>query len=155
MDIQQHILRFFTRSDKSLLGVCNKLSQKLKAPPAGVRIAFIALTLLLIPLGIIAYMGLYLTVVQHKNKIITFGLLGALLGIPLSYYFQSDLVKNYGSNNGVFGYLRNFIKMVEEYNEFVGNGWDIIFNTFLSMIVFALIGGASGYFFSKKESGKV
>ena len=147
----QRIVDFFTREEKSLFGACSKLSQKLNTNPLAIRITLLVLTLLFIPLGIIVYAGLYLMLNQNNHKMVTFGLMGALLGIPLSYYFQSNIIKNYGGNSGVFGYLRNFPQTVERYNKFVGNGGGIIFNVFLSVVVFAIVGGAVGYFITKKD----
>ncbi|WP_108425836.1 PspC domain-containing protein [Flagellimonas amoyensis] len=148
---KETIIHFFTRPEKSLLGVCSTVANTFKVPPVGVRVALIILTLIFIPLGIIAYIGLYLVFNKKKGKMVTFGLLGALLGIPLSYYFQSTIIQNYGGNSGMFSYLRNFVSMVDEYDRFVGNGWDIVFNVLLSIVVFALIGGAVGYFMDKNE----
>lgn len=153
MDIQ-NITQYFTRSQKLILGVCSTIAQKYKLPPVGIRIALIVLTLIFIPLGIIVYLGAYLSFNQRKGRMVTFGLLGALLGIPLSYYFQSDMVQNYGSlygNTGMFSYLKNFTTIVDEYDKYVGNGWDIVFNVLLSIVVFALVGGAIGYFMDKNE----
>lgn len=147
----QNILNFFTRPGKSLFGVCSKLSHKLGLAPVGARAAFIVLTLLFVPLGIIAYLGLYLATVQNKSRMVTFGLLGILLGIPLSYYFQSDIIKNL---MGMFSYLGNLPDVVDGYNGFIGNSGDIVFNIVLSMVVFALVGGAIGYFMDKKEIPK-
>ncbi|ALJ06532.1 hypothetical protein APS56_15935 [Pseudalgibacter alginicilyticus] len=104
----------------------------------------------MIPLGVIAYICFYLATAQNKNRVITFGLLGAVLGVPLSYYFQSDIIKNYGGNSGMFSYLRNFTKIVDQYDKFLGNGWDIVFNVFFSVLIFALVGGAIGYYLDKK-----
>lgn len=151
----QNILNFFMRSEKSLLGVCSRFANKFSLPPIGVRVAFILLTLVFIPLGILSYFGLYILLTKNNKKMITLGLLGTLLGIPLSYYFQSDIVKNYGGTSGVFGYMRNFIKTVERYDKFVGDGGDIVFNLLLSMIVFALIGGGIGYFIDKDKKSKL
>lgn len=145
------IAAFFTRKEKSLFGACSKLSQKLNLNPLVIRIILIVFTLLFIPLGILVYAGLCLLLSKNNHKMITFGLLGALLGIPLSYYFQSAIIKNYGGNNGVFGYLRNFPQTVEHYDQFVGHGSEIIFNVFLSIVVFTVLGGAVGYFIIKKE----
>lgn len=147
----QNILNFFTRPGKSLFGVCSKFSHKLGLAPVGARVAFIVLTLLFVPLGIIAYLGLYLATVQNKSRMVTFGLLGVLLGIPLSYYFQSDIIKNL---MGMFSYLGNLPDVVDGYNGFIGNSGDIVFNIVLSMVVFALVGGAIGYFMDKKEIPK-
>ena len=84
-----------------------------------------------------------------KNRKITFGLLGAVLGVPLSYYFQSDIIKNY-RGSGLFSYLKNFTKIVDEYDRFAGNGWDIVSTLFLSVIIFAILGVITGYFLDKK-----
>lgn len=145
----QKILNIFTRPEKLLFGVCSVLSQKLNLSPTVVRIAFIVLTLFFIPFGIVLYIILYATTRQMKNRKVTFGLLGAALGVPLSYYFQSDIIKSY-SGSGMFGYLKSFTKIVEEYDRFVGNGWDIVSNLFLSAIIFAIMGVVAGYFLDKK-----
>tara|TARA_R110002051_G_scaffold267030_1_gene327021 strand:+ start:28586 stop:29044 length:459 start_codon:yes stop_codon:yes gene_type:complete len=150
MDTQQ-ISVFFTRTEKSLFGACSKLSQKLELNPLMIRIVLIVLTLIFIPLGIIVYASLYLMLSQNNHKMLIFGIVGALIGIPISYYFQSDIIKNYGGSSGVFGYLRNFPQTVERYEKFVGNGGDIIFNVFLSVVVCAILGGGLGYFITKKE----
>ena len=146
---KQRTLDFFTRSEKSLFGTCSKLSKKLNVSTLTIRIALIVLTLLFIPFAIIVYAGLYLIL---NHKMVTFGLFGALMGIPLSYYFQSNIIKSYGGNSGVFGYLRNFTQTVERYDKFVGNAGDIIFNVILSVVIFAIVGGAIGYYISKKEA---
>lgn len=142
------IIRFFTRPEKSLLGVCSTIAHKFKLPPVGVRAALIVLTLLFIPLGVIVYMGSYLVFNKKKGKMVTFGLLGALLGIPLSYYFQSEIIKNL---MGMFSYLKDLPDVVDGYGGFIGNGGDIIFNILLSIVIFALIGGAVGYYMDKNE----
>lgn len=147
----QDITGFFTRHKKSLLGVCASLAQRFSLPPVALRVALVILTFLFIPLGIIIYIISYLAIKPSKTKMITFALLGAVLGVPLSYYFQSDLVKLYDGTSGVFGYLRNFTKTVDEYNEYFGNGWDIIYNVFFSIVIFALVGGAIGYYLDKKK----
>ncbi|MFA5327642.1 MAG: PspC domain-containing protein [Prolixibacteraceae bacterium] len=145
----QKILNIFTRPEKLLFGVCSALSQKLNLSPTVIRLAFIVFTLFFIPFGVVLYIGLYLTTRQKNNRKITFGLLGAMLGVPLSYYFQSVIIKNY-RGNGMFSYLRNFTKIVDEYDRFVGNGWDIVSNLFLSVIIFAILGVIAGYFLDKK-----
>lgn len=152
MDTQK-ITDFFTRPDKSILGVCSTISKKWSISPLALRIALIILTLIFIPLGFMAYIILYLLRDPKKNKILTFGILGMVLGVPLSYYFQSNIVQLYGGE-GIIGYLRNFITTVDKYDAYVGNGWDIIFNLLLSIVVFTLIGGAIGYFVDKKETEK-
>lgn len=151
---KETIIGYFTQSKKTLLGVCSRLSKKLNAPPLVFRMGMIVLTLIFIPLGILTYFGLYILLTQNNKKTVTFGLMGALLGIPLSYYFQSDIIKNYGGSrgSGVIGYLKNFIKTVERYDKFVGNGWDIVFNLFLSVVLFTILGAAIGYYITKKQN---
>jgi len=146
----RNIISFFKRPEKLLFGVCSSLSQNLNLPISAIRISFIVITIIIIPVGIILYIGLYLAIIQKKNRMKTFGFLGAFLGVPLSYYFQSDLVKNYGGN-GMVSYMRNFTKIVDEYNKFVGNGWDIVYNLFLSVLIFAIIGVVTGYFLDKRK----
>lgn len=147
----RNIISSFKRPEKLLFGVCSYLSQNLNLPSSAIRISFIVITFLFIPVGIILYIGLYLVVIQKMNRMKTFGFLGAVLGVPLSYYFQSDMVKNYNGGNGMVSYMRNFFKIAEEYNKFVGNGWDIVFNLFLSVIIFAILGVVIGYFLDKRK----
>lgn len=146
----QKILNRVKQPEKLLLGACSRLSSKFTLPPIAVRITFILLTLLFIPLGIILYLAAYLAFRQNKSKSATLGSLGALLGIPLSYYFQSDMIRYYGEGSGVFGYMKNFFSIVEEYDKYIGSPGDILFNVLLSMIVFAIAGGAAGYFMDKR-----
>jgi phage shock protein PspC (stress-responsive transcriptional regulator) len=148
----RNIISFFRRPEKLLFGVCSYLSQSFNLPSSVIRISFIVITFIFIPVGIILYIGLYLVVIQKMNRMKTFGLLGAVLGVPLSYYFQSDMVKNYNGGNGMVSYMRNFFKIAEEYNKFLGNGWDIVFNLFLSVIIFAIIGVVAGYLLDKREN---
>jgi phage shock protein PspC (stress-responsive transcriptional regulator) len=145
----QKILNIFARPDKLLLGVCSAISQKINLSPTVIRIAFLVFTLFFIPFGVVLYLGLYLATGQKKSRKITFGLLGALLGVPFSYYFQSDIIKNY-SGSGMFSYLRNFTLMVDQYDRFVGNGQDIVFNLLLSIVIFAILGVIVGYFGDKQ-----
>ena len=152
--MERYLLNFFTGPEKSLLGVCSAISHKIKLPSVGVRVAFIVLTLFFIPLGIITYLVTYLVSVRKGKSMVRFGLLGAVLGIPLSYYFQSDVVKNFGGSSGMFSYLRTFTKMVDEYDRFFGNGIDIIYNVLMSVLIFALAGGAMGYLLDKNEKSK-
>lgn len=151
---KEAILAFFTKPDKSFLGVCSKLSKTINVPSVAVRIAMILITLIFIPLGILFYFGFHILSTQNSKKMIKFGLIGAFLGIPLSYYFQSDIIKHYGGSSGVFGYLRNFFNTVERYDKFVGNGWDVVFNMFLSIVIFAVLGSAIGYYLNKQKFNK-
>lgn len=151
----QRLLIFFTRPERSLLGVCSVLSRKFNQPAVAFRIAFIVLTILVIPVGIILYVGVKLVARQRKSKALVFGFLGAVSGIPLSYYFQPAAIRNHPflEAGSVVSYLRNFTKAVEQYDRFGGNGPDIIYNVLLSMVVFTAIGAAAGYFMDRREAG--
>ena len=70
--------------------------------------------------------------------------IGAILGIPLSYYFQPEIVKS--KLGGVGGYLKNFDKIVDNS--------DLLGNVILSIVVFAFVGGVIGYFMDKNETKK-
>jgi len=75
-------------------------------------------------------------------KKIIFAIVGALLGIPLSYYFQSDMVQ--AKVGGIAGYLENFDEIV--------SSSDLVGNVILSVVIFALVGAAIGYFMDKNEN---
>ncbi|WP_182859074.1 PspC domain-containing protein [Flagellimonas aequoris] len=152
MDTQK-ITQYFTRPERTLLGVCSKLALKTSLQPVVIRIAFIVLTLLFIPFGIVAYLGFYLILNKMAGKMVTFALIGALLGIPFSYHFQSDMVQQMAG--GITGYLKNFVTIVDQVDRYVGNGMDIIWDALIGVVVFMLIGGAIGYFMdsSKNKNG--
>lgn len=78
------------------------------------------------------------------NKKVLFAIIGAVLGIPLSYYFQSELVKT--KMGGVGGYLRHFDEITHNSN--------LLGNVFLSMVIFAIAGGVIGYFLDQNEAKK-
>ncbi len=75
-------------------------------------------------------------------KKVTFAIIGAILGLPLSYYFQSNMVQS--KVGGIGGYLENF-------GDVVSNS-DLLGNVVLSVVVFALVGGVIGYFVDENES---
>ncbi len=75
-------------------------------------------------------------------KKVIFAIIGAILGVPLSYYFQSSMVQ--AKVGGIGGYLKNF-------GEILNNG-SLLGNVILSVIIFALVGGLIGYFIDKNES---
>jgi predicted RNA-binding Zn-ribbon protein involved in translation (DUF1610 family) len=82
------------------------------------------------------------------NKVVsvtlTGAIIGAILGIPLSYYFQSSMVQN--KVGGIVGYFKHFGDIVKDGN--------LLGNVILSVIVFAIIGGLIGYFIDKNEVKK-
>ena len=71
-----------------------------------------------------------------------FAIIGAILGIPLSYYFQSQIVQS--KVGGIGGYLKNFGDIVKDGN--------LLGNVILSVVIFALVGGVIGYFIDKNAS---
>lgn len=78
------------------------------------------------------------------NKKVLFAIIGAILGIPLSYYFQSEMVR--AKVGGIGNYLQNF-------GDIVSNG-NLLGNVILSVVIFAIVGGVVGYFIDKIETQK-
>ncbi len=76
------------------------------------------------------------------NKKILFAIMGAVLGVPLSYYFQSDIVK--AKVGGIGGYMRHFGDIADNSN--------LLGNVFMSVAIFALAGGVIGYFADKRAA---
>ena len=148
------VVSYFTRTEKILLGVCSTIARDLKLQPAGVRITFIILTFLLIPLGVIAYLGTYLIYNKGNRKSTRFALAGFLLGLPFSYYFQPDVVKHFGGSGNMFSYMTTFTQTIEGYHKYYGNGWSILYNVFISVVVFALAGVVIGYYLDRNERSK-
>ena len=151
MDAQK-IQTYISKPDRILLGVSASLSQRLSISTIAVRLALLIITLIFIPFGLLLYLILYLVLFSKKGKILTYSLIGALVGIPMSYYFQPELVQNWGGGTGVFGYLTGLPEIMEEYHHYVGNAWSLAGNIFLSILVFALLGGALAYFLEKNRS---
>jgi ACR3 family arsenite efflux pump ArsB len=84
--------------------------------------------------------------VQKFKKIITpkseyLAIVGVFLGIPFSYYFQSERIKY--AVDGISGYLQHFNLILEDQNYFG--------NLLLSVIIFTLLGALIGYFIDKIE----
>ncbi|MDO9154536.1 MAG: hypothetical protein Q7U47_12685 [Paludibacter sp.] len=78
------------------------------------------------------------------NKKVLFAIIGAILGIPLSYYFQSEMVKN--KMGGIGGYIQHFDRIVNDSN--------LLGNVILSVVIFAVVGGVIGYFIDENEAKK-
>lgn len=78
------------------------------------------------------------------NKKALLSIIGAVLGIPLSYYFQSEMVK--AKMGGIGGYLEHFDQIAKN-SEYFGN-------VVISVIVFAIVGLAIGYFIDESEAKK-
>jgi len=74
-------------------------------------------------------------------KKVTFAIVGAILGIPLSYYFQSEMVRS--KVGGIGGYFKHFDEIMKDGN--------LVGNVILSILIFAIIGGLIGYFIDKNE----
>lgn len=75
-------------------------------------------------------------------KKVIFGIIGAILGLPLSYYFQPDIVQ--AKVGGIAGYIKNFGKILETK--------DLISNVIMGVVVFAIIGIIIGYFMDKNAN---
>lgn len=73
-----------------------------------------------------------------------YAIIGAIAGVPLSYFFQPSLLRKL---IGFFDYLNNFADIDKVYRAFGTN--TIRNNIILSVIVLAAIGFAIGYFKDK------
>lgn len=80
---------------------------------------------------------------EGGNKLL-FTFLGAILGIPMSYYFQPEIVQ--AKVGGIGGYLKNF-------GDILDNS-DLIGNVLLGVVVFALIGLLIGYLIDANKTKK-
>jgi hypothetical protein len=74
-------------------------------------------------------------------KKVTFAIIGAILGLPLSYYFQPELVRV------KIGGIGNYFK----YFNYILKDSDYLGNVILSVLIFAIIGGLIGYFIDKSK----
>lgn len=69
------------------------------------------------------------------KKRVSFAIIGAVLGIPLSYYFQSEVVKT--KMGGVGSYLQHFDQITSNSSLFG--------NVIMSVVIFAIVGAVIGY----------
>lgn len=79
-------------------------------------------------------------------RTIIFLIIGALLGIPLSYYFQPEMLQNFVS---LTKYTTNIGDLMSS-TKFI----DLTPNVFKSVGLFALIGGVLGFFADKNAKSK-
>ncbi len=75
---------------------------------------------------------------------IIFSLIGAILGLPLSYYFQSEIIKR--KVGGIGGYIKHFDEIL--------NDKDLLLNVIFGIIVYGLIGFIIGYFMDNINASK-
>jgi phosphotransferase system glucose/maltose/N-acetylglucosamine-specific IIC component len=70
---------------------------------------------------------------------IKFAIIGALLGIPLSYYFQSGFVKTF--SGGIGGYIKNLDTVIDHEGS--------LNSLLIGVVVFGLIGYLIGFILEK------
>lgn len=84
---------------------------------------------------------------RQNNKFIRtviFAIVGAILGVPLSYFFQSSIIQS--KFGGIGGYLQHF-------GDVLGNS-DLVGNVIISVVIFALLGGVIGFFLDRNAAKK-
>lgn len=155
----------FNRQGRVIFGVCSHLATKTNVSPFVFRLVFIVATLCPIVAFLFSIdhffyssekvflfyfiLSLLVNIAVNKrvNRIMKrrmFAIIGAILGIPLSYYFQSEMLK--GWIGGIGNYLQHFGQIVAN-SDFIGN-------VIVSVIVFASVGGIIGYFIDENETKK-
>ncbi len=75
-----------------------------------------------------------------KKTIFTF--IGAVAGIPLSYYFQPEMVQ--AKIGGISGYIKHFDEIIKTD--------DLVGNVITGIVVFAVVGFGIGYFLDKNAT---
>ena len=78
-----------------------------------------------------------------KKKVL-FSIIGGIIGIPLSYFFQPEIVKS--KVGGIGGYLSHFDEIIKEQ--------ELLSNIFISVVIFIIIGAVIGYLVDKSELKK-
>lgn len=80
-----------------------------------------------------------------SNKGRLFALIGLVLGVPLSYYFQPDVIKSKLSLTQYLGHLPEILR---------DSSGDYVFPVILSCVLTALAGGIVGYFMDQAAKPK-
>lgn len=78
---------------------------------------------------------------EMKKKGI-FTIIGGVLGLPLSYYFQSDYIRE--KVGGIGGYIQHFGDILKEQ--------ELLNNVLIAVVVFAVVGFVIGYFVDKADA---
>lgn len=71
-------------------------------------------------------------------------IIGALLGIPLSYFFQSELVRS------KFGGVGSYLQKLGD----VTSNSDLVGNVIISVVIFAALGLLIGFFIDRSAKQK-
>lgn len=138
----------FTRPERLLLGVCAKISRQWKLPAIIPRIGFVVLSLLLVPLGVLAYLLVHLLSGKNAHYKLYLALFGGVVGLPISYYFQSDTVRAMGG--GMVGYLRKFPQIVDTVDAFLGDGLEVMGTALLGTVATAMAGFLFGHLLDRR-----
>jgi phage shock protein PspC (stress-responsive transcriptional regulator) len=137
----------FSRSEKTLSGVCSHLSTKKNIKPVYLRVAFIVAYFIVGIISPILYLILAMSFGKMTKKI-SLAIIGAILGIPLSYYFQSEILKN--EINSIVFYIKCLFTIFARFE--IKEYQNILVNLLLSILVYSFIGGLIGYFIDKNET---
>lgn len=104
---------------------------------------FILFMVFYIKLLCISKLNLKTNKMKMKKKGI-FTIIGGVLGLPLSYYFQSDYIRE--KVGGIGGYIQHFGDILKEQ--------ELLNNVLIAVVVFAVVGFVIGYFVDKADAQK-
>lgn len=76
---------------------------------------------------------------------IIFAILGAILGVPISFYFQPEMVQ-IKVGGGVGGYIEHFDDIIKDSN--------LLGTVILCMVILAIVGALIGYLIDDNEAKK-